>query len=93
MHSESSREVVVNVIKLKDLIVENRLNEADHRKEAWDVLQHVKRNLRTSYSTVQNIRGRFPLKGSQVALSNSAASAIGKAEDGVSKLMKDIARG
>ena len=87
------------MFNLKKYLTENqlteasRIDEADHRKEAWDVLQHVKRNLRTSYSTLQNIRGRFPLKGSQVALSNSAASAIGKAEDLVTKLMKDIARG
>ena len=87
------------MFNLKKYLTENqlteasRIDEADHRKEAWDVLQHVKRNLRTSYSTLQNIRGRFPLKGSQVALSNSAASAIGKAEDWVTKLMKDIARG
>ena len=71
----------------------NKVNEADHRKEAWDTLAQVKKDLRESYSTVTHIRQQFPLKGSQVQLTNSATSAIGTAERWVNKLMKDIARG
>lgn len=71
----------------------SQINEADHRKEAWDVLAQVKKDLKTSYITVKDLHKRFPLKGGQVSLSNSAIEKINTAWGWVDKLMKDIARG
>jgi len=72
---------------------ESAIDEGDHRKEAWDVLAQVKKDLKASFLTVKDVHKRFPLKGSQIALSNSAIEKISTASGWVDKLMKDIATG
>jgi len=72
---------------------EGTIDEGDHRKEAWDVLAQVKKDLKASFLTVKDVHKRFPLKGSQIALSNSAIEKISTASGWIDKLMKDIATG
>ncbi len=80
-------------LKKRGEVNEGQLNEANPRREAWDFLQGVKLDLRSSYAKVKDTSKRFPLKRSQVALGHSATKKIAEAEQWVDKLMKDIANG
>ena len=60
MHSESSREVVVNVIKLKDLIIEDRLNEASPGIAEFRKLKEIEKAINAYASEVSHFYQTLP---------------------------------